>query len=52
MEDCLVIGYDTSSEEDHTCLVVVRKSKTGDMVLNQFYDEEAKEIYRKLTNKE
>lgn len=49
MEDCLIIGCDFSSEEDHICLTVVRRSKTGDRVLNRFFDEEAKKIYQKLT---
>ena len=49
-QDCLVIGYDTSEEQDHSCLVVIRKTKTSDRVLNVFYDAEARKIYNKLTD--
>lgn len=52
MEDSLVIGYDNSNGKDHTCLVVGRKSGRGIIITNEFFDEEAEEIYNKLTNKE
>lgn len=52
MEDCLIIGYDESEETDHICLTVVRRVNGITYVLNQLYDEEAKQIYSKLINKE
>lgn len=52
MEDSLIIGYDESKEIDHTCLTVVRRINGITYVLNQLYDEEAKEVYEKLVKKE
>lgn len=48
MEDCLIIGYDESEETDHICLTVVRRVNGITHVINQVYDEEAKQIYNKL----
>ena len=51
MEDRLIIGIDSSKEEDHTCLIVGRKNRRGMTVINEFYDEEAKQVYYKLTGR-
>lgn len=51
MEDSLIIGYDESQETDHICLTVVRRIEGITYVINQLYDEEAKEMYNKLVNK-
>lgn len=50
MEDCLVIGVDISNEKSISVLTVARHCKGNIEVINQFYDEEAEEIYYKLIN--
>lgn len=52
MEDRLIIGYDESKEKDHTSLIVARQVCRGTFILNAFHDDEAREIYNKLTNKQ
>lgn len=51
-EDSLIIGYDISEDKDHTCLMVARNNGDKTIILNNFYDKEAEEIYEKLTSKE
>lgn len=53
-EDCLIIGYDMSENKDHTTLIVARpiQNTRGMLILNEFIDEEAKEIHKKLIGKE
>lgn len=51
-EDRLIIGYDYSNEKDHTCLLVSRLLEDNTfLVLNEFWDEEAEYIHKKLTGK-
>ena len=52
MEDRLVIGFDQSKGKDHTSLVVARRIGRGYLMLNEFFDEEAEEIYKKLVGEE
>lgn len=47
-EDKLIVGYDESRKKDHTCLLVARRSKNELMIINEFFDGEAEEIYNKL----
>lgn len=49
--DRLVIGIDRAEGKDHTCLNVARRigSTRGYQIINEFQDEEAEEIYKKLT---
>ena len=51
VEDKLIIGYDLSDDKDHTCLFVYRRMRDGYLLLNNYYDEEANEIYKKLTER-
>lgn len=50
MEDHLVIGVDISNGKSISVLTVARHCKGNIEVVNQFYDEEAKELYYKLIN--
>lgn len=51
LEDKLIVGYDLSDDKDHTCLIVCRQMKNGYLLLNNYYDEEANELYKKLTER-
>lgn len=43
------IGYDISENKDRCCLIVAQPRGTTEvMIINEFYDEEANEIYLKL----
>lgn len=48
MQDRLIIGIDCAKDESHTCLTICRKTVRGYTLINEFYDEEAEEIYEKL----
>lgn len=50
MEDHLVIGVDISNGKSISVLTVARHCKGNIEVVNQFYDEEAEELYYKLIN--
>ena len=50
--DILLVSYDNVSN-DKPVLIVGRKGKRGPVqIVNAFQDEEAEEIYKKLTTKE
>lgn len=50
--DVLLVSYDNVSN-DKPVLIVGRKGKRGPVqIINAFQDEEAEEIYKKLTTKE
>lgn len=51
-EDKLIVGYDESRKKDRACLLVARKSKNELMIINEFFDGEAEEIYNKLIKKQ
>ena len=51
IEDKLIIGYDWSDDKDHTCLMVLRKNRNGYLLLNNYYDEEVNELYKKITER-
>ena len=51
LEDKLIVGYDLSDDKDHTCLIVCRHMKNGYLLLNNYYDEEANKLYKKLTER-
>lgn len=45
----LTIGYDFSKEKDHCCLIVAQlRGNSEVMIINEFYDEEADELFKKL----
>ena len=45
----LIIGYDFSKEKDHCCLIVAQlRGNSEVMIINEFYDEEADELFKKL----
>ena len=50
-ENRLVIGIDRANGKDHTCMITARRigSTRGYQIINEFQDEEAEEIYKKLT---
>ena len=49
----LTIGYDISKEKDHCCLIVAQlRGKSEVMIINEFYDEEADELFKKLVGGE
>ena len=50
MEDHLVIGIDISDGKSISVLTVARHYKGNIEILNQFFDEEAEELYYKLIN--
>jgi len=50
MEDHLVIGIDISNGKSISALTVARHYKGNIEILNQFFDEEAEELYYKLIN--
>ena len=47
VSDSFTIGFDMGGD-DKACLVVVRHIKGRSIVINQFYDSEAEELYEKL----
>ncbi len=48
----LTIGYDFSKEKDHCCLIVAQlRGNSEVMIINEFYDEEANELFKKLVQK-
>lgn len=49
--DKLIITYDESKGKDHTCLIVGKQICRAKFILNTFYDDEAVEMYHKLTGK-
>lgn len=50
--NALVIGYDLSEGVTRKALVVMRYDENGRMkVVNAFYDDDAIDIYSKLTSK-
>lgn len=51
-EDGLIIGYDQAKGKDYTCLLVLRKHRDELTVINEFFDEEAEEIYNKLIKRQ
>ena len=50
VSDCLMIGVDFSPNEEDS-LVVMRRVENDTYVLNQFRNEEARELYNKLIGK-
>lgn len=45
----LTIGYDFSKEKDHCCLIVAQlRGNSEMMIINELYDEEADDLYKKL----
>ena len=45
----LTIGYDFSKEKDHCCLIVAQLRGNSElMIINEFYDEDADELFKKL----
>lgn len=43
------IGFDVSNDKDHCCLIVAQpRGETEIMIINEFYDEEANELLKKL----
>lgn len=49
----LTIGYDFSKEKDHCCLIVTQlRGNSEVMIINEFYDEEANELFKKLVGGE
>lgn len=51
MIDRLVIGIDETENKEHTCLIVATKNIRGIEIINEFYDEDAINIYNILTNR-
>lgn len=50
--NALVIGYDLSEGNMRKALIVMRYDENGRMkVVNAFYDDDAVDIYSKLTSK-
>ena len=47
--DRLIIGYDSPSGRDITCLMVGRKQGRGLNIINFFYGDEAENLYKQLT---
>lgn len=50
MEDHLIIGVDISNGKSISALTVARQNKGNIKIINQFYDDEAEELYSKLVN--
>ena len=46
--DSLIIGYD-SCGTDRTAMIVARSKGDAVFIINEFLDDEAKEMYKKLT---
>lgn len=45
----LTIGYDLSKERNHCCLIVARlRGNSEVMIINEFYDKKANELFKKL----
>ena len=48
----LTIGFDVSENKDHCCLIVAQPRGTKEiMIINEFYDDEANELLKKLIKK-
>lgn len=52
MEDSLYIGYVESEMKNRQALKVARRIKDEIWIINEFYEDEAREIYKKLTGKQ
>ena len=50
VSDCLMIGVDFSPNEEDS-LIVMRRVENDIYVINQFRNEEARELYNKLIGK-
>ena len=50
MEDCLIIGVDISKKESISCMTVARKNGDEIQIINQFFNEEAEDLYYKIIN--
>jgi len=48
-QDRLIIGFDNASNGDKTCLMTSRISQNRVVILSCYYDDEAREMYSKLT---
>lgn len=44
----LIIGYDYTNGKDRTVLVVAKEVDEGIEIVNEFKDEEAEQLYKKL----
>ena len=51
ISDALLIGFE-AYEKERTVLVVMRREEKGLNVINRAFDEEAKEIYKRLAGME
>lgn len=46
------IGFDVSNNKDHCCLIVAQPRGTTEiMIINEFYDDEANDLLKKLIEK-
>lgn len=48
ISDSLIIGYD-SCGTDRTAMIVARSKGDNIFIINEFLDDEAEEMYKKLT---
>ena len=49
ISDSLIIGYD-SCDTDITAMIVARNKGNAIFIINEFLDDEAEEMYKKLTS--
>ena len=45
----ITIGFNISKNKKHCCLIVAQPRRSDEiMIINEFYDDEADEVYKKL----
>lgn len=51
-EDCLVVSFDWNFNKDIATLMVARRDGDNIKILNSFINDEAVDLYYKLTNRD
>lgn len=51
-EDCLIVSFDWSFNKDIATLMVARRDGDNIRILNSFINDEAVDLYHKLTNRD
>ena len=51
VQDRIKISIYSDEDKNWTRLIVARKCGRGNIIINELYDEEAKQVYKQLTGK-
>lgn len=47
----ITIGFDVSEDDSHCCLVVAKFTKKSLIIIKEYFDEEAYELFKKIIGK-